>query len=191
MPGSPTDDDDGEIGEQVEVGEQVEIEVDEIEGVSPVAISLDDYLWFVDSALNEMCAVVQELGDELVNRRPPFRDGNSAYAILAHWLGLLEYWGGNAVAGRPVQRVRAAEFTASGDVAGLLRRTEQARRRLQEDMVGLSAAAPPVSVRRDPRHPVPYTETKGAVLVHVLGELFEHLGQMEITRDALVASRRR
>jgi hypothetical protein len=184
MPGSPTDDPDDD--------EVVEVEVDEVvEGASPVAISVDDYRWFVDSALNAMCAIVQQLGDELVNRRPPFRDGNSAYAILNHCLGVLEYWGGATVAGRPVQRDRAAEFTASGDVDGLLRRTEQSRRRLQEDMVGLSAAAPPVSVRRDPRHWEPYTETKGAVLVHVLRELFQHLGQMEITRDALVASGRR
>jgi len=169
MPGSPTDG----------------------EGAASVAIAVDDYLWFVDLALGQMIAVVEELGDELVNRRPPFRDTNSAYAIVTHCLGVLEYWGGATVAERPVQRDRAAEFAASGDVAGLLRRTEHARRRLQEDMVGLSAAAPPVSVRRDPDDPVPYTETKGAVLVHVLEELFQHLGQMEITRDALVASRRR
>ena len=103
----------------------------------------------------------------------------------------MEYWGGATVAERPVQRDRAAEFTATGDVAGLLRRTEHARRRLREDMVGFSAAAPPVSVRRDPDDPAPYHETKGAVLVHVLEELFQHLGQMEITRDALVAGRRR
>ena len=86
---------------------------------------------------------------------------------------------------------RSAEFTATGDVAGLLRRTEHARRRLREDLVGFRAAAPPVSVRPDPDDPAPYHETKGAVLVHILEELFQHLGQMEITRDALVAGRRR
>ncbi len=44
-----------------------------------------------------------------------------------------------------------------------------------------------MSVRRDPDDPVPYTESKGAVLLHILEELFQHLGQMEITRDALLA----
>jgi uncharacterized damage-inducible protein DinB len=161
------------------------------EGKASVAIAADEYLWFVELALRQMTAIVEELGDELVNRRPPFRDVNSAFAILTHCLGVMEYWGGATVAERPVQRDRSAEFTASGDVAGLLRRTEQARRRLQEDMVGLSAAASPVNVRRDPDDPVPYTETKGAVLVHILEELFQHLGQMELTRDALVVSRRR
>ncbi len=175
MPGSPTDGEDA-APEPVAVA---------------VAVAAGDYLWFVDLALGGMAAIVEELGDDLANRRPPFRDGNSAYAILTHCLGVVEYWGGATVAERPVQRDRAAEFTASGEVAGLLRRTEFARRRLREDIVGLSAADPPVSVRRDPGDPVPYTETKGAVLLHILEELFQHFGQMEITRDTLVAGQRR
>ena len=56
--------------------------------------------------------------------------------------------------------------------------------------MGLRPEAPPVSVRRDPDDPVPYTETKGAALVHVLEELFQHVGQMELTRDTLVAGSR-
>ena len=169
MPGSPTDD----------------------EGATLVVVPATDYLWFVDRALDEMCAIVEDLGDELVNRRPPFREVNSAYVILTHCLGVMEYWGGATVAQRPIQRDRAAEFTASGDVAGLLRRSEQARRRLREDLVGMHAEDPPVNVRRNPDQRVPYTETKGSVLLHLLRELFQHLGQMELTRDALVASRRR
>ena len=76
-------------------------------------------------------------------------------------------------------------------MAGLLRRTEHARRRFRQDIVGLETSAAPVSVRRDPDEPVPYTEVKGAVLLHILEELFQHFGQMEITRDALVAGDRR
>jgi hypothetical protein len=138
-----------------------------------------------------MHGIVEELGDDLVNRRPPFRDANSAYVILSHCLGVMEYWGGATVAERPIQRDRAAEFTASGDVAGLLRRSEQGRRRLREDLVGLHTEAPPVNVRQNPDQPVPYTETKGAVLLHILEELYQHLGQMELTRDALVTGQRR
>ena len=169
MPGSPTDD----------------------EGAALVAVPASDYLWFVDLALDEMHAIVEELGDELVNRRPPFRDANSAYVILTHCLGVMEYWGGATVAERPIQRDRAAEFTASGYVADLLRRSEHARRRLREDLVGLHTEAPPVNVHRNPDELVPYTETKGSVLLHILRELYQHLGQMELTRDALVTGRRR
>jgi DinB superfamily len=161
-------------------------------GEAPVALSVTDYLWFVDLALDEMAKIVEELGDDMANRRPPFRDANSPYAILTHCLGVMEYWGGATVAARAVRRDRAAEFTASGDVAPLLRRTEQARRRLREDMVDLDPAAGPLNVVRDPEAaPVPYTVTKGAVLLHIVEELFQHLGQMEITRDALVSAQRR
>ena len=169
MPGSPTDS----------------------EGLAPVAVAAGDYLWFVDLALGGMTAIVEELGDDLANRRPQFRDTNSAYAILTHCLGVMEYWGGSTVAERPVERDRAAEFTASGEVAELVRRTEFARRRLREDIVGLDSADPPASVRRNRMDPTPYAETKGAVLLHILEELFQHLGQMELTRDALVAAERR
>ncbi len=160
-------------------------------GDGRVALSAEDYLWFVDLAVGRMARIVEELGNDLCNRRPPFRDANSPYAILSHCLGVMEYWAGATVAERPVRRDRAAEFVATGDAAGLARRAEQARRRLREDIVGLDAGAEPVDVRRDPAEPVPYTETKGAVLVHVLEELFQHLGHMEITRDALVTAARR
>jgi len=156
-----------------------------------VAVSATDYTWFVDLALGQMAGIVEELGDDLANRRPPFRGGNSAFVILTHCLGIMEYWGGATVAERPVRRERATEFSASGNVAELLRRTEHARRRLREDIVGLHAMAAPVGVRPDPDDPVPYTQTKGAALIHILEELFQHLGHMQITRDALVAGARR
>ncbi len=84
-----------------------------------------------------------------------------------------------------------AEFTAQGDVAGLVRRTEQARRRLHEDMVDFDSWAAPAGVSGDAEDPNPYREAKGAVLLHIIEELFQHLGQMEITRDAIVAADRR
>lgn len=161
-------------------------------GGAPVSVSATDYLWFVDLALGEMVKILEELGDDLANRRPPFRDANSPYVILTHCLGVMEYWGGATVAERAVQRDRAAEFSAGGDLAPLLRRTEQARRRLHEDMVDFEPQARPAHIRKDADDsPVPYSATKGAVLLHILEELFQHLGQMEITRDALVSAQRR
>jgi hypothetical protein len=107
--------------------------------------------------------------------------------ILTHCLGLMEYWAGATVAGRSIERDRDAEFTARGDVATLCQRAEDAGKRLREDLSGLEPWSKPSSVRPDPAGPVPYDETKGAVLLHILEELFQHLGQMEITRDMLQA----
>jgi hypothetical protein len=165
MPGSPTD--------------------DEGRRAHPLVVARADYLWFADLALRGMARIVSDLGDELANRRPPFPGANSPYVILTHCLGVMEYWAGATVAGRPIERDRAAEFTSSGPVAALLVRTEKARERLALDVAGFDAWATPQSVHRDTDDPVPYSETKGAVLLHILEELFQHLGQMEITRDTL------
>jgi hypothetical protein len=167
MPGSPTDPTDG--------------------AAPDVAVSTADYLWFVELALGEMIRIVGELGDELANRRPPFEGANSPYGILTHSLGVMEYWAGATVAGRTIERDREAEFRAEGDVASLCQRAEDARLRLREDLTELDSWATPGSVRHNPEDPVPYSEAKGAVLLHILEELFQHLGQMEITRDALWA----
>ena len=99
----------------------------------------------------------------------------------------MEYWAGGTVAERSFGRDRAAEFTASGDVATLRSRTEEARQRLREDLALLDPGGTPANVRSDPADPVPYTATKGAVLLHILEELYQHLGQMELTRDMLLA----
>jgi hypothetical protein len=153
----------------------------------PVAVPTADYLWFAEGALAQMIRIVGELGDDLANRCPPLPGANSPYAILTHCLGVTEYWAGATVAGRSIERDRDAEFTAGGDVTSLCQRAEAARQRLREDLSGLDSWAMPGGVRRDPADPVPYSETKGAVLLHILEELFQHLGHMEITRDMLQA----
>jgi hypothetical protein len=135
-----------------------------------------------------MIRIVGELGDDLANRRPPVAGANSPYVILTHCLGVMEYWAGATVAGRSIDRDRDAEFTASGDVAALCHRAEDARERLRHDLSsGFESWSTPGSVRPNPADPVPYSKTKGAVLLHILEELFQHLGQMEMTRDMLQA----
>jgi hypothetical protein len=99
----------------------------------------------------------------------------------------MEYWAGGTVAERPYRRDRPAEFTAKGEVARLVRRAEEARRRLHEDLSSFDSAATPANVLHDPADPVPYTEAKGAVPLHIMEELYQHLGQMELTRDVLLA----
>ena len=159
------------------------------EGPSPVGISGADYLWFVDRALGAMVAIIEDLGDELANRSPDLPGANSTYVIVTHCLGVMEYWAGATVADRPITRDRAAEFVAQGSVAELTTRMAAARRRLEEDLVDFDAADAPTNVFPDPDDPVVYDESKGAVLVHILEELYQHLGQMELTRDILRAHR--
>jgi len=155
-----------------------------------VHVAPADYLWFVDRALDALVQIVVDLGDDLANRQPDLPGANSAYAILTHCLGVMEYWGGGTVAERAFERDRRSEFVARGGVEELAARARTARLRLAEDIAGRDWAAAPANVFPDPVDPVPYDLVKGAVMVHILEELYQHLGQMELTRDLLVAGER-
>jgi len=99
----------------------------------------------------------------------------------------MEFWGGFMVAERPINRDREAEFNATGAVHRLIERTVTARRQLAADISGFDAADAPPHVLPPEDADMPYAKTKGAVLLHVLEELLQHLGQMEISRDVLLA----
>jgi hypothetical protein len=153
-----------------------------------VAVPAGDYLWFIDLALAEMVGIVRQLGDAGANRRPAVAGANSPYAILTHCLGVMEFWGGVTVAGRPVERDRGAEFEAAGQVDALAQRVRDARRRLRQDMAGLESLTVPAGAPRPGDAGRPYSTTKGGVLLHIMEELFQHLGHMELTRDMLQAA---
>ena len=150
-------------------------------------LTRDDWFFFVDDALDGMIAIVEDLGDELANTRPDLPGANSPYALLTHCLGVVEWWAGHLVAGRPVQRDRDSEFRATGSVADLVTRARAVRARLADDV----AAADPSAPLRNPGDPeddhLPFNQRQGAALLHVFEELAQHRGQMELTRDVLRA----
>jgi hypothetical protein len=151
-------------------------------------VSDADFLWFVDQALDAMVAILGDLGDDLANTRPELEGANSPFAILTHCLGVMEYWGGHMVAGRPITRDRAAEFRAEGRGDELAGRVTAARRRLEDDMDGMDGTAPTRHVADPEDADLPYGKTQGGVLLHIVEELYQHLGQMEISRDILLAN---
>ena len=151
-------------------------------------ISASDYLYFASRALDGMTAVLAELGDELANRRPDLPGANSAYAIVTHCLGVLDFWVGFQVAGRPVERDRDAEFTASGHVDDLVARIHRAQRQLRVDVLVANPAGPMKG-----EVPASYLATRpdlsqSGALLHAYEELAQHHGQIQITRDLLLAA---
>ncbi|MGH3695667.1 MAG: DUF664 domain-containing protein [Pseudonocardiaceae bacterium] len=150
-------------------------------------ISIDDFLYYVDDALDGMVHIVSELGDDLANRRPDLPGANSPFAILTHCLGVMEYWGGEIIAGRGIVRDRPAEFRATGRVAELTDATQRARRQLHADVAALDPFGLPRGVPRVEFATLPPARTQGGALLHIYEELAQHRGQMEITGDLLRA----
>ena len=63
-------------------------------------ISQEDFMIFVDTALDGMLGIVAGLGDDLANRNPDLPGANSPYAILYHCVAVCHYWVGVHVADR-------------------------------------------------------------------------------------------
>lgn len=145
----------------------------------------EDYLAFVDTALDGMLTTCRELGDALVNERLDPPGSNSPYAIVVHCVGVIDFWAGHKVAGRPDHRDRDAEFRAVGTVDELEELVRGARARLAEAVAGAEWSAPCVGQHRPETHARPAGRTQGGALVHVLEELVQHRGQLEVTADVL------
>jgi hypothetical protein len=136
-------------------------------------------------SLDDMARILADLGDELSNTRPDLPGANSPYAIVFHCVGMLEHWAGSVIAGLAIPRDRDAEFTASGAVDDLLRRVADVRDRLPDwvDVAvreGIRDRTVTGSTRSDAA-----TATPEWVLLHIVRELAQHLGQLELTRDLL------
>lgn len=153
-----------------------------------MGISVDAVIDYVDRAVDSMSGIVGELGDELANKQPALPGANSPYAILRHCLGVMGFWGAQVVAGQAVTRDRAAEFRAAGPVADLITAARQAKQQFRDNVSAADPGAPPRGSH--PGMPPGELEvlSQGHALLHVLEEVCQHLGHMELTRDILRAS---
>ena len=150
-------------------------------------ISVDDFLFFLDEALDGMVRVVAELGDDLASCRPDVDGVNSPYVTLTHCLGVMEYWGGQVIAGRAIERDRDAEFDAAGSVDELMARAHAARRQLAVDVSELEPDAPPRgALMNEADAGLPLGSSQGGALMHIYSELAIHRGHVEICRDLLL-----
>ena len=143
--------------------------------------------------IGSMVAILTTLGDDLANIRPDLPGANSCYAIANHCIGVVDYWAGSFIAGQRIPRNRSAEFTATGTVADMVDRLAALQLRLP---AWVDIAATEGIRDRDladgvqggtTRVEVLATATPEWALLHILQDLAQHVGHMEITRDLLHA----
>ena len=120
----------------------------------------------------------------------PVAGSNSPYALLTHCLGAMRRWSSTVNLGGTVPRDRDAEFTATGPVSTLVERAARERQAFIDDVAATDLDALPVAPPADrvdaPARSYQVTDCR-AVLLHVVEELAQHLGHLEITRDVLLA----
>ena len=162
---------------------------------------------YVRHAYAQMLDVADRLGDDRVNDRPTGTGDNAVAALIVHCCGVTEFWIGHVALGRPSHRDRDSEFTSIATVAELHAMVGTTLAQVSADLAAMDAGATQAdrtgrqflegrgdggfavrrSRSRSPRRLLEGgDETDGAIVLHVLEELYQHLGHMEVTADALM-----
>ena len=139
---------------------------------------------YIRHALRQMLDVADGLGDQRVNDRPLGSDTNAVAALVVHCCGVTEFWIGHVALGRPTERDRESEFSRTATVPELHAMVDATLRQVSNDLAAIDAG----KTQRD-RTGRQFLEcgdeSDGAIVLHVLKELYQHLGHMELAADAL------
>ncbi len=147
-------------------------------------LSSESMALYLRHAFAGMDRVLDRLDDDRVNVKPEGWGTNTVAGLIVHCCELAPSWFEMPGLGRDGDRDRDAEFATTATVAELRARIAGAVERscalIEEFHAGPTT----------PDHPfrdfMPGTDrTDGALVLHVLEELFQHLGHLEVTADAL------
>ncbi len=144
-------------------------------------------IWaFLNETLERMIAVGNDLSTDEIHWSPPSSEGNSIAVLLAHTTGSIEESILQALAGESVNRDRDAEFVERGTSAELLaEHWSMVAARLEPVFSTLDAD----QLRGIHVHPRRGEMSGRDVLLSALAHAREHLGQVELNRDLILASR--
>ncbi|KQR98609.1 hypothetical protein ASG12_09310 [Williamsia sp. Leaf354] len=146
----------------------------------------------IDETLVSMRTIVADLGDGLVNTTPSLPQKNlpqtnSPYAIVFHCVELTKFWAGSVIGGEQIPRDRAAEFRATGTAAALCDAVDDVRTRVSDWLhIAVTEGVRDRDVRGSTRTADIAEATPQWIILHILRELAQHLGQLELTRDVLL-----
>jgi uncharacterized damage-inducible protein DinB len=140
---------------------------------------------YVRSACRQMHAVVDRLDDDQVNTAPFGLTTNSVAGLVVHCCGVGEFWLGHVGLGRASERDRENEFTTTATTSELHAAIDAAQQQICADIRSLDAGEASDEYAAGRQFLDEGDGADAALVVHVIEELFQHLGHMDITADAL------
>ncbi len=138
---------------------------------------------FILHKFDEMTEVVRRLDDDVANSTLQAPGSNSAVQILVHCCGMMRRWSSTVNLGVPIARDRDSEFQAEMSVSDVLDLAKRTREQFICDTRQTQMQEPPQAVPSSREHF--WTCTAEGVLLHVLEEIAQHLGQMQVTVDTV------
>lgn len=139
---------------------------------------------YVRLAFEQMLTVADRLGDDRVNERPLGPATNPVAAIVVHCCGVSEFWLGHVGLGRESIRSREDEFRATATVGELHDLVAATLAQVEADLMAIEGGAE--SAYAEGRVFLVVPEGDASLVVHVIEELFQHLGHCELAADALL-----
>ena len=135
-------------------------------------------------AFGQMLDVADRIGDERVNDRPLGDKTNAVAALVIHSCAVTEFWIGHVALGRSTDRDRESEFSSTATVIELRALVDERLAQVSADLVAMHEGRTQAD-RTGRQFLEGGDESDGAIVLHVLEELYQHLGHMELAADAL------
>ncbi len=151
-----------------------------------VQLDEETLLGYLRRGFDGLLAVVDRLDHERLNARPHGPSTNSVAALVVHCCGVTEYWLGHVGLGRASDRDRDAELRATATADDLRVLVARTLAQAEADVARLVREGGQAR-HLDVREPLPGATTDATLVLHVLEELFQHLGHAELTADALTS----
>jgi hypothetical protein len=140
---------------------------------------------YLRHAFSQMLAVAERVGESGINVQPAGRSTNAIAALVVHCCGVTEYWLGHVALGRPSTRDRDAEFTTTASLDELRDLVTRTVAQAEDDLGRLDAGRGTPETTRRAESFEGHDPSDAAVVLHVLEELYQHLGHIELTADVL------
>jgi hypothetical protein len=138
---------------------------------------------YLRHAFRQMLDVADRVGEPRINERPLGDDTNAIAALIIHCCEVAEFWMGHVALARTSTRQREDEFSRTATLAELHVLVDETLVRIELDVELLESGQ-----GRDEggRQFLQDGDTSDAsVVLHVLEEIYQHLGHMELAADAL------
>jgi len=155
--------------------------------LGPVEVEAETLRGYVHRALDGLLAVVDRVGDARLNQRPHGPSTNSVAVLVVHCCGVVDHWLGRVALGRPGERDRPAELRATATADELHALVAATRAQADADLAALDGTPAGTAPPRYQEGDLPGPGTVADVVLHVVEELYQHLGHAELTADALAA----
>jgi len=139
---------------------------------------------YARKALEAMLTAADRVPDDDLGTRPCGEGTNSVSALIVHSCAVCEFWLGHVGVGRPSDRDRDREFGADVDRSELRALVGRTIGQVDADLAVLATDGGEPS---ELRGFLDGDEGDLSLVVHVLEELFQHLGHLDLTADALLA----